>query len=154
MKDNLEKMKKSNKQKTKNQVSVSNLSNGRKVPTNIKEIGNFSNKGRANERAKTLIKKQIKELGLLLLKINNTPADDVMNQENGFVTVLKVGGKTFYASEGVVGRKMIDNSKYFHDIVSKAERIEPDLKNAVLNATLKAQYLKKHSIGSLGHGGN
>jgi hypothetical protein len=122
--------------------SKANLEKNRTMPKKIDQVDSFTSKKRANERAKTLMKKQAKDMSHLLLKANKTTANDIMDKDNGFVTLLKIGDKIFVVSEGAVGRKFDEDPSYIKDLAKKAEKVEPDLGDPILNATVKSLYLK------------
>ena len=84
------------------------------------------------------MKKQAKYFGLHLLKTTNTP----LSKDNWFLTILKIGNKTYYTAEGTVGRKAMEDKSYFDNLLSTGQQINPDLGDNILNCTIKAQFLK------------
>ena len=116
------------------------VAGGNKKMKDVKDIGEFKTKYKANEKTKNLITKHAKEAAEHLLKLSNSKVDGIDKEENGFFMTFKAGGRTFIASEGVVGKKFVEDEDYRDTIIGASKTIDVQLNNTLLTSMLKAQY--------------
>jgi hypothetical protein len=125
----------------RNQAGKDNLvAGGNRKVKDVKDIGEFKTKYKANEKTKNLITKHAKEASEHLLKLSNSKVDGMDEEENGFFMAFKAGGRTFIAREGVVGKKFVEDEAYRETLIEASKTIDIQLNNTLLTSMLKAQY--------------
>ena len=128
--------------KKKTKSALDNLTRGRGKPKSVEEVGYFKEEKRITERSKILLQKQANDIGLHILKVDNSPSSE--GQIIGFAGVMTIGNKTMYVAEGEIGRKCVQETNFFKNLLlnPKAKQIHPELGNSELNATIKAKFIQ------------
>ena len=113
----------------RNQAGKDNLvAGGNRKVKDVKDIGEFKTKYKANEKTKNLITKHAKEASEHLLKLSNSKVDGM---EHGFFMAFQAGGRTFIAREGVVGKKFVEDEAYRETLIEASKTIDVQLNNTL-----------------------
>ena len=130
----------------RNQAGKDNLvAGGNRKVKDVKDIGEFKTKYKANEKTKNLITKHAKEASEHLLKLSNSKVDGMDEEENGFFMAFKAGGRTFIAREGVVGKKFVEDEAYRETLIEASKTIDVQLNNTLVESSIWDYKENKHS---------